>query len=107
MPIFGANLRASNRIKRGIEMINKKMVLSILFIAFIGAASAGTWATLSSDAKTNVDDGAVNTGNLFVTISQVGDQIWSFSPLVPLIPGGSALEHLPSLTPVPHLDTLL
>jgi uncharacterized protein (UPF0333 family) len=49
-------------------MFNKKIILSILFIAFIGIGAAGTWATVNS-ATVAKDTGAITVAAPTVTLT--------------------------------------
>ncbi|KKG93750.1 hypothetical protein DU69_17475 [Methanosarcina mazei] len=61
--------------------MNKKMLLSILIIAFIGISAAGTWAnfTKSADSTGNT----LTAGNLNIALDRPSNQPFSVGPMIP------------------------
>ena len=60
--------------------MNKRMLLSILIIAFVGIAAAGTWANYVVGEETS---GTLTTGTLALTIGQAGGASFDVKYIIP------------------------
>ncbi len=61
-------------------MFNKKMVLSILIIAFVGLGAAATWASVASDTTTAAHPNTIFAGKPVMTID---DNVLSITNALP------------------------
>lgn len=61
--------------------MNKKMLLSILIIAFVGIAAAGTWANFVVGAETEAN--TLTAGILGLSLGQAGGDEFSVDQMIP------------------------
>jgi hypothetical protein len=71
----------SNYLERGLKnMVNKRIVLGILLIAFVGIAAAGTWANFVVSAT---DSGTLKAGTIAIRLDQPFSSGFSMDKLIP------------------------
>lgn len=86
-------------------MINKKIVLSILTVAFIGIAAAGTWANY--DVSKIRDGSTISTGKLTLDLYTPGTQTFTVSNIIPGV-DNTLIKHKVWIFPnVPYTITTL